>query len=846
MIKQLSIHRLLLFFVAVLSLNTASAQLDTLKTAYGSTIGNGAIVNSTSPSGTYYITFKVENNNNYPVLIKDLFYLHHISANTKSYLLWMSKSPKATGGGNPSFSAADGWKLVTASAPINTATTGFTPIITDLNIVLGGKNCDTNEIRFALEIADTLYSPLTGFVANPGPATPYTPATWTLGGVTLYAGSSGEYYGMRGTASPISHPVNNIGSYSWPTFGGTGYVATAFWGWVSFDATPTAVVPAPPKITVDKNPVCPGDEVTLTADFTDDECVFEDLEYNWTWVGGGAATGKTIKVNPTETTNYNVTVTSKGVSTSLPATVRVVVNNPQPPMVTGKFSYCVNEQFEPLTVHADSAMWFYAAEGGSPLPVYPTINTTLGPHKDTFYLAQWEGGCISTPRTRVILSAANKPTTPIVETPLYRCEGDASAPLTAVGQNLVWYYFPSGGIPSSLPPTPPTSVPDTMSYFVAQDNDGCESDRSQIDVFVVFRPNGVILFDNDRVCMNDTVEFKYYGKAFEAAGYRWDLPQTAYFVDQTVTGPGPFKVIFTRPGAYPFKLKVGYKECWSPEYAETITVDSIPSAVISVKEFVCPGVPELVSLEAYDRSIDLFEWNFGTGSETTHYATDQGPYGVIWHQSGEQEITLRIVDGACDSTIKRKVEVRPYPNAKISLENPGANGVYCAGDSIKMRAQELNGATQYEWSPNRYFDEYSTLSTVYGVVDFTSYVKLRVTDQFGCTGIDSQLVKTEPCCKLTFPSAFSPNNDNKNDRFHLLNVNNMENYNRTNSLNYDVKTFRVMNRWGVTVFESNNEITGWDGNFNGEAQDMGTYYWFISYMCGGKLVSEKGEVLLVR
>lgn len=843
MIKQLSIHRLLLFFVAALSLNTANAQLDTIKTAYAApNLGNIAVL-PPSAGASYFITFKVENTNNYPILLKDLDFLHFINNNGGSYLLWASRGTNAVGGGNPSFNATDGWKLLKASAPINTATSGFTQIFKDLDIVLSGKNCDSNQIRFALEIADTLYIPMSGFVATPGPATPYTPATWTNGGVVLHASSAGERYGYRNTNNNQNWAINNIGQVNYAP--GAGYAAGSFWGSVSFDATPTAVVPAAPEVVATPNPICPGDTVMLTARFTDDACVFPNRTFNWTWAGGGSATGDTIYVAPGATTNYNVTVTSKGLYTSAPATIRVVVNNPLPPLVTGKFNYCVNEQFVPLEVQADSVLWYYTEAGGSPIPTYPTINTSLGAHKDTFYVSQWQNGCISKPRTRVILSAANKPSPPIVETPIYRCAGDITVPLEATGQNLVWYYFPTGGIPSTIAPTPPTSVADTLSYFVAQDNDGCESDREQIDVFVVFRPNGLIEFSDDQICMNDTVTFGYYGSAFEDAGYIWSTPPSATYVDQ-VSGRGPIRVIFQQPGKYDFTLQVGYKGCFSPVYAQSIQVDSIPSAVISAKDFVCPGAPELVSLETYDKSIDTFRWDFGAGAETTHFSTDQGPYGVIWHQPGEQEITLTIIDGACDSVIKKKVDVRLYPDAKILVENPSTNGVYCAGDSIKFRANTINSATQYEWSPNRYFDEYNTLSTAYGVVDFTGYVKLHVTDQFGCEATDSAEIKTEPCCKLTFPSAFSPNNDGKNDRFRLLNVNNMENYNRTNSLNYDVKTFRVVNRWGVTVFESNNELMGWDGNFNGEPQDMGTYYWFISYMCGGKQVSEKGEVVLVR
>ena len=56
----------------------------------------------------------------------------------------------------------------------------------------------------------------------------------------------------------------------------------------------------------------------------------------------------------------------------------------------------------------------------------------------------------------------------------------------------------------------------------------------------------------------------------------------------------------------------------------------------------------------------------------------------------------------------------------------------------------------------------------------------------------------------------------------------------------------IANRWGQIVYESVSNELGWDGSFNGVPQELGVYFYFISYDCNGKNIQEKGEVTLVR
>jgi len=58
--------------------------------------------------------------------------------------------------------------------------------------------------------------------------------------------------------------------------------------------------------------------------------------------------------------------------------------------------------------------------------------------------------------------------------------------------------------------------------------------------------------------------------------------------------------------------------------------------------------------------------------------------------------------------------------------------------------------------------------------------------------------------------------------------------------------FKVFNRWGETVFESNDILDAWDGTHNGEPAPSEVYIWYVTYMLEGVSMIDKGDVTLIR
>lgn len=93
--------------------------------------------------------------------------------------------------------------------------------------------------------------------------------------------------------------------------------------------------------------------------------------------------------------------------------------------------------------------------------------------------------------------------------------------------------------------------------------------------------------------------------------------------------------------------------------------------------------------------------------------------------------------------------------------------------------------------------------------------------------------------RLDYPTAFTPNANDVNDRFRGI-------------LNGDCEItayhLMVFNRWGEKVFETTTWNEGWDGVFEQENQETMMFTWHVEYQVEGseKLYEQSGGVTLIR
>ncbi len=158
-------------------------------------------------------------------------------------------------------------------------------------------------------------------------------------------------------------------------------------------------------------------------------------------------------------------------------------------------------------------------------------------------------------------------------------------------------------------------------------------------------------------------------------------------------------------------------------------------------------------------------------------------------------------------------------------------------NAILGRPHQLlgSGGSNYVWSPagplNNPFIA-NPLATLYNDTYFT----VVVTDAIGCTASDGVFIKVYEGPNYYVPNAFSPNGDGLNDVFRPIPVG-------IKSTEY----FRVFDRYGKLVFQTNKWLEGWDGMFKGKQALEGTYVWTIKGLDkNGRVIEMKGTVILVR
>lgn len=114
---------------------------------------------------------------------------------------------------------------------------------------------------------------------------------------------------------------------------------------------------------------------------------------------------------------------------------------------------------------------------------------------------------------------------------------------------------------------------------------------------------------------------------------------------------------------------------------------------------------------------------------------------------------------------------------------------------------------------------------------------LQVTDNKDCLGIDSILVLPKECLKgFYMPTAFTPNNDGKNDFIKPILLGNVKKY-----------QLWIYNRYGRIVFHSTDLLKAWDGQYRQLKKDGNVFAWLCVYQFESEpLMTAKGTFILIR
>lgn len=258
----------------------------------------------------------------------------------------------------------------------------------------------------------------------------------------------------------------------------------------------------------------------------------------------------------------------------------------------------------------------------------------------------------------------------------------------------------------------------------------------------------------------------------------------------------------------------------------TVTVYPVPVAIAGSDTTICTGgVAHLLARVTHAARPASYVWKTATNTMAGNgNDLPVSPAGTILYV-----LTATVNYGSCrlTATDSMTVFVRPPLTVSAGRDVDGLQGL-----PLYLHA---SGGYQYKWSPAGVLNDATSADPIANVQQDTRFI-LQAISLEGCSAYDTVLVRLFKAPGYFLPNAFTPNGDGLNDRFRPVAVG-IANTN----------WFRIFNRQGQQVFESDGQADGWDGFSKGKKQPPGNYVWMISGIdINGKMISRKGNVLLLK
>ncbi|UFH55485.1 T9SS type A sorting domain-containing protein [Spirosoma sp. KNUC1025] len=264
------------------------------------------------------------------------------------------------------------------------------------------------------------------------------------------------------------------------------------------------------------------------------------------------------------------------------ATLTVTISAlPAAPAVSTPSPYCQGSAAVALVASGSSLRWYGTNQTGGSGSSTPTVPSTDTPSNSTYYVTQTVNGCES-PRAGITVTVKATPAAPGVSAVDF-CQNSAAPVLTAslvAGATPNWYGTnATGGIPSATAPVPGNTTVGTVTYYVSQTLNGCESGRAALAVRVKQLPAapGVA---NTSFCNNAPSAPLTAG----GSSLKW-YDATDKLLDVAPT-PGTGTV-----GDQTYKVSQTVEGCEGPKASITVTIKALPAAPVgNAPSPYCQGV----------------------------------------------------------------------------------------------------------------------------------------------------------------------------------------------------------------------------------------------------------------
>ncbi len=365
----------------------------------------------------------------------------------------------------------------------------------------------------------------------------------------------------------------------------------------------------------------------------------------------------------------------------------------------------------------------------------------------------------------------------------------------------------SSGLIGNAPHAVNPAINTCYSMFVT-DAFGCISETDSICVNVL-DPISASVIGTDSICPGENVQYD----ATASGGY--GAPYT-FSWDNGIVGP-QLTDVPTTSTTYCVTIT---DNC---ESTPVIVCDSIivspnpPVSFISDTNSGCYPLTVNFTNTTPSSFIESVFWDFGNGSTTS----STGTVGATYPDPICYDVSLIVTtpEGCVDSLIQPDmICVDDYPIANFTM-NPNPTNL---NETIIDFTNQSTDAATYFWEFGA-----NTVPTSSVLIDPTAEfpninpgtydITLTAYTDAGCAHDTTFTLIINGIFTLYVPNAFSPNGDGFNDLFMA----------QGDMIDPDDFEFRLFNRWGELIWETDAHDGAWDGTYKGSAVPVDVYAWRI-------------------
>ena len=380
------------------------------------------------------------------------------------------------------------------------------------------------------------------------------------------------------------------------------------------------------------------------------------------------------------------------------------------------------------------------------------------------------------------------------------------------------------------------NVGDYQVKLISMDPNSC-NERDSSFVTISVRDNKVLMnpieATKEAPCGSLNYSFKNLstppaGRPFLPNSFMWDFGDGSKLaaggnnVSHTYNAPGTYKILLTL---------VDPAYCNAPEQKELLLwVAPKLKASFNAPGLIC--APDSVIFTNNSQGGNKFEWTF---TDDNSSSTDANP-GHLYKTAGSYTVSLKVIEtGSCPDTAyySLPVQVRNTPIAAMD-HNPKIPAV----NEAIVFSNYSSGGSKYTWffgdNDSLVVTTMSNISHLYNL-GCEYYACLKTENSYGCHDTTCALVEAKVEALLDVPNAFTPGRPGTNSTICAI--------------GFGIKrlNWKIYNRWGQLVFETNDRKIGWDGTYQGKSLPMDVYtYVLLADFSTGDSSVKKGDITLIR